>query len=76
MAIYAKNITKAQREWLKLYQATTRWEPMHQDELTDGTMSFERVAKINVDWFENWMNDAHLAISSNIPEEKETAPAA
>ena len=66
--IYAKNITKAQREWLRVYLSATTFEPMFQEELTAGTMTFAEVANENIDWFERWMHDAHSQVSGNIPE--------
>ena len=65
--IFAKNVTKAQREWLNRYLNETTFEPMWQGELTDGTMTFEQVAKANLDWFETWMHDAYNAVSRDIP---------
>jgi len=56
--IYAKNITPEQRAWLQKYMDSTTFEPMHQEELTNGTMTFQEVAKANLAWFEMWMHDA------------------
>ena len=68
MAIYARNITKQQLDWLKLYESTTTFEPLHQDELTNGEMTFADVAKANLNWFEEWMHDAFNVVSTNVPD--------
>ncbi len=57
--IYAKNITAEQRKWLQNYMNVTTFEPLFQDELSDGTMTFEQVRKKNLGWFEMWSKDAY-----------------
>jgi hypothetical protein len=73
MSVYAKRINGKQRAWLINYETMTTFEPIHQEEIDNGTMTFNEVAKKNIDWFESWMNDAFLAISRQVPrtEEKE-----
>lgn len=56
-----------EREWIGKYESETGFEPMHLDELMRNEMTFAEMARINVDWFENWMNDAFLHISA-VPE--------
>ena len=62
-----KSISKAQNEWLKSYQGTTGFEPMHLDELESGEMSFNECAKNNINWYEDHMHDAYNAISTHVP---------
>ena len=54
-------LTAAQLEWFKQYLDDTTFEPMHMREVANGTMTFSECGKINADWFENWMTDAHLS---------------
>lgn len=67
MAIYSTTATQAQREWLNQYEQQTGVEPMHQDELDSGEMTFAQVAQANIDWFEAWAMDTHQAIQKNNP---------
>lgn len=67
MTVYSKTATPEQREWLEKYEAATTFEPMHQEDLDAGFMTFEKVAEANVRWFEDWMGDAMDAIP-DIPE--------
>lgn len=67
MAIYAKSLNGKQRSWMKLYEDETTFEPLHQDELDQGIMTFAEVAKANIRWFESWKDDAYGRISSNVP---------
>jgi len=67
MAIHAKKISAAEREWLQRYEATTGFEPMFQDEIDDGSLSFFEAAKQNIQWFEDHCDDAQRVITRNIP---------
>ncbi|KAF0254326.1 hypothetical protein [Pseudomonas putida] len=67
MPITSTKATEAQRAWLKQYEDKTGFEPMHQDELDSGEMTFAAVAQGNIDWFEAWAAEAHLAIQKNNP---------
>ena len=51
--IYAKKINSAQRTALQKYEQITGFEPIHQDELDDGTMTFCEVWRANQRWFES-----------------------
>ena len=57
MPIYAKKINGAQRRMLKTYASICGFEPMHQDELDSGEMTFNEVWRSNVDWLENVVAD-------------------
>nr|WP_290467295.1 hypothetical protein [Pseudomonas fluorescens] len=76
MAITSTKATDAQRAWLEQYARETTFEPLHQGELDSGTMTWPEVAKANVDWFEFWAMDAHLAIQKNNPADLEDDSAA
>lgn len=76
MAITSTKATDAQRAWLEQYERETTFEPLHQGELDSGTMTWPEVAKANVDWFEFWAMDAHLAIQKNNPADLEDDSAA
>lgn len=67
MAIYAKRINGKQRAWLLNYEQATTFEPMHQDELDQGKMSFNEIARLNISWFESWKDDVFNSISSRVP---------
>lgn len=67
MAIISTKATDAQRAWLKQYEDQTGFEPQYQEEFDSGEMNFAAVARANIDWFEAWSNDAHLAIQRNNP---------
>jgi len=67
MAITSTKATDAQRAWLKQYEDQTSFEPLHQDELDSGEMTFAQVAQANIDWFEAWSMDTHRAIQKNNP---------
>lgn len=71
VAVTSTTATPAQRAWLEQYESQTTFEPLHQDALDSGTMTWGEVAKANVDWFEFWAMDAHLAIQKNNPEDLE-----
>lgn len=62
-----KSLSTAQNEWLKSYQSTTGFEPMHLDEIESGEMSFNEAANSNIDWYEAHMHDAFNSISTHVP---------
>ncbi len=58
-----------QRQWILDYEKHTGFEATELEELMAKQISFEGFAKKNIDWFENWMNDAFLAVSDiPVPE--------
>lgn len=67
MAIYAKKINGKQRAWLKKYEDETTFEPLYQEELDSGEMTFDEVAKENLKWFEDWAGDVFTRVSSGVP---------
>ena len=67
MATTSTKANDAQRAWLKQYEDQTGFEPLHQEEFDSGEMTFAAVARANIDWFEAWSTDAHLAIQRNNP---------
>ncbi|HFH3494436.1 hypothetical protein [Pseudomonas aeruginosa] len=76
MAITSTTATPAQRAWLEQYERETTFEPMYQDELDSGEMTWAEVARRNIDWFEDWSSDAHLRIQRNNPADLEDQVAA
>lgn len=66
MTIYAKKINAAQRKWLRRYESETGFEPMHQDELDAGTMTFAEAARRNTQWYEDHTSDVHNRIQDQI----------
>lgn len=76
MAIMSTTSTPEQRAWLKQYEDQTGIEPMHQDELDSGAMSWGRLVQANVDWFEAWAMDTLLRIQRNNPADLEDDEAA
>ena len=66
MSVFAKKVNAAQRQWLKRYEDLTGFEPMHQEDLDAGTMTFSEVAWRNVHWYEDHTSDMHLAIQRPI----------
>lgn len=67
MAVTSTTATPAQRAWLQQYENTCGFEPLHQEELDSGEMTFAQVAQANVDWFESWSMDTLIAIQRNNP---------
>lgn len=55
----------AQRVCIEQYKNQRGFEPLHQDELDCGDMTFAQVAQANIDWFEAWASDTHLSIQKN-----------
>lgn len=76
MAITSTKATPAQRAWLKQYEDQTGVEPMHQEELDSGEMSWGALVQANVDWFEAWSMDTLGAIQKNNPADLEDDEAA
>ena len=62
MAIYAKRLNGKQRAWCKKYERETTFEPLFQEDLDSGKISFEEFAKKNIRWFEDWASDTLLRI--------------
>ncbi len=67
MAIYAKKINGKQRAWLKMYEDETTFEPLYQEKIDSGEMTFDEVVKENLNWFEDWSSEAFSRVSSNVP---------
>lgn len=65
--IYAKKINGKQRAWMLKYERETTFEPMHQEEIDSGDMTFIESAKSNIRWFEDWSNDVYQRITDSIP---------
>ncbi len=67
MAVTSTKATDAQRAWLKQYEDLSGFEPLHQEELDSGEMSFAALVRANVDWFESWSMDTMRGIQKNNP---------
>lgn len=76
MAVTSTKATAAQRAWLQQYEDQTGMEPMHQDELDSGEMSWNDLVQANVDWFEAWAMDCMRRIQKNNPASLEDSEAA
>lgn len=57
-----RTLTRAQRAWCKKYRESTMFDPLIDDFLA-GEETFEEAAQKSIAWFEDWANDATLAIS-------------
>lgn len=68
MSIYAKKINGKQRAWLKSYEDDTGFEPMHQEDLDSGEMTFKEMARSNLRWFENWSQEVHEGLETKFPQ--------
>jgi hypothetical protein len=66
VTIYAKRINASQRKWLMRYESLTGFEPMYQDDIDSGSMTFREAARANVNWYEDHTNDMHLRIQDPI----------
>lgn len=64
MAVYAKKVTKEQRNWLKHYEKVTGFEPMAQEDIDSGAQTFAEVARLNIRWYEDHTSDAFLSVSN------------
>lgn len=67
MSVYAKKVTKKQREWLSNYEHETGFEAIAQEDIDSGERTFEEVARLNIRWFEDHSSDALLKVS-NYPQ--------
>ena len=67
MPITAKHINGKQRAWLIVYERVTGFEPLHQDELDAGVITFNELVRHNIKWFEEWSTESMAAISTNPP---------
>ncbi len=65
MTIFAKSVTPAQKAWLVMYEETTGFEPMHQEELDSGAMTFQEVRRSNIGWYDDHTTDIFLKVSSS-----------
>lgn len=74
MAIYATKVSPAEREWLEHYEKYTGVEPMFQNEIDSGAMTFHEVAQENIRWFEDWSGVVQRVISRNVPSDPDTEP--
>ena len=62
-----KTITPEQRLWLDHFEGSTMLDPIDLDELMDGSMTFDEVAKANIIWFADFANDAQHQIERDVP---------
>lgn len=46
-----------------MYEETTGFEPMHQEELDSGAMTFQEVRRSNIDWYDDHATDIYLKVS-------------
>ena len=60
---------RANIEWLRRYESQTTFEPMDMEEYLDGDKSFRDLVWENATWFQDWSNDAHLAITRDLPKD-------
>lgn len=67
MTIYAKKLNGKQRAWLERYEQETTFEPLHQEDLDSGAMTFDEVARANLAWFNDWSEEVFSRISSDSP---------
>jgi len=67
MTIFAKKINGIQRAWLKKYEKETTFEPLYQEALDSGEMTFNQVADKNILWFEEWTGDVINRVSTGVP---------
>ncbi len=66
-------LTVEQNKWLSDYYDMTGFEPMHLEEIEMGTMSFDKAARENIDWYEDHSSEAFLTITQeyhNLPVEE------
>lgn len=64
MAVYCTNVNEAERKWLENFEAESGFEPMHQDDLDAGEMSFGEVARANLQWFQTWSRETYLSVAT------------
>ena len=62
MAIYAKKLNDEQHAWCEKYERETTFEPLFQEDLDSGEISFEEFARKNISWFEGWASETLLHI--------------
>lgn len=57
MSIYAKRLNSAQRRLLRRYESLTGFEPLCQDDLDAGDITFAELWRKNVKWIEDLSAD-------------------
>ena len=57
----------AQKVWLREYQSTTGFEPLFQNE----GFTFNEVARKNLKWYEEHINECYAYVSSHVPYDEE-----
>lgn len=50
MPVYVK-MTPKQKEWAEYYEKLTGFEPMYQEDLRDGEITFKEFVKMNIGWY-------------------------
>ena len=60
-------VTIAQRYWLRKYEHYTMLEPLYLEELGEGGLGFDYVARENIRHFEDFAAQTMSFISSNVP---------
>ena len=61
-------LTRDQIKWFNLYHKQTKFEPMHVEEVHDGSMTFDAAVCDNIRFFEDWSSRALEYIKDEIPE--------
>lgn len=65
-------LSAAENKWLNDYYGHTCLEPMHLDELADGSMTFAEAAKKNIQWYEDHTVEALHAIDTPPVDDEDT----
>lgn len=68
-----QRLTVAQNQWLSDYYKRTGFEPMHLEEIEDGTMSFSDAAQHNLQWYEDHTSETFIDITqayNDLPEDE------
>lgn len=60
--------TDEQKEWCRLYERETGFDPHAMADYEQGNLTFVQAAKDSIAWFENWMHDTYLRVTkASIP---------
>lgn len=55
--------TKQQRDWCRMYENKTGFDPHAMLDFESGKKTFVQAAKDSIKWFEDWASDTYLIIT-------------
>ena len=65
--IRAKRVNGKQRAWLLLYEKETGFEPLYQEDIDSGELTFAEAASLNCQWYRDYYEEIRARITADIP---------